>query len=149
MKIIQKHQLVYEKIVEMNQNDETTNFKAFNFKSSITDNTNNAGIANVKTLVLLKYLSDFWRTLKISLTNYEVTLDLNWSGNRVICDANSATTFAMNSRKSYLPVVTLLIEDNAKLLQQLRSEFKRTINWNKCQSKKPTEVQKSIYRFLN
>ena len=149
MKIIQKHQLVYEKIVEMNQNDETTNFKAFNFKSSITDNTNNAGIANVKTLVLLKYLSDFWRTLKISLTNYEVTLDLNWSENRIICEANRATTFTMNSRKSYLPAVTLLIEDNAKPLQQLRSEFKRTINWNKCQSKKTNRSPKSIYRFLN
>ena len=132
----------------MNQKDDTTNFKAFNFKSGITDNTNNAGVANVKTLVMLKYLSDFWRTLKISLTNYEVTLDLNWSGNRVICKANRATTFAMNSRKSYLPVVTLLIEDNAKLLQQLRSEFKRTINWNKCQSKNPTEAQNRYIDFL-
>ena len=148
MKIIQKHQLVYEKIVEMNQNDDTTNFNAFNFKSSITDNTNNVGIANIKSLVLLKYLSDFWRTLKISLTHYEVTLDLNCPENRVICEANRATTFAMNSRKSYLPVVTLLIEDNAKPLQQLRSEFKRTINWNKCQSKKPTEAQNRYIDFL-
>ena len=54
----------------------------------------------------------------------------------------------MNSRKSYLPVVTLLIEDNAKPLQQLRSEFKRTINWNKCQSKKPTEAQNRYIDFL-
>ena len=50
----------------------------------------------------------------------------------------------MNSRKSYLPVVTLLIEDNAKLLQQLKSEFKRIVNWNKCQSKKPTEAKIDI-----
>ena len=129
-------------------NDDTTNFEAFNFKSSITDNTYYAGIANVKILVLLTYLSDFWRTLKSSLINCEVTLDLNWSGNRVICEANRATTFAMNSRKSYLPVVTLLIEDNAKLLQQLKSEFKRIVNWNKCQSKKPTEAQNRYIDFL-
>ena len=54
----------------------------------------------------------------------------------------------MNSRKSYLPVVTLLIEDNAKLLQQLKSEFKRIVNWNKCQSKKPTEAQNRYIDFL-
>ena len=54
----------------------------------------------------------------------------------------------MNSRKSYLPVVTLLIEDNAKLLQQLKSEFKRIVNWNKCQSKKSTEAQNRYIDFL-
>ena len=54
----------------------------------------------------------------------------------------------MNSRKSYLPVVTLLIEDNAKLLQQLKSEFKRIVNWNKCQSKKPTEAQNRYIDLL-
>ena len=36
----------------------------------------------------------------------------------------------MTDAKLYLPVVTLSIEDNAKLLQQLKSGFKRTINWN-------------------
>ena len=33
------------------------------------------------------------------------------------------------------PVVNLLTKDNAKLLQQLKTGFKRTINWNKHQSK--------------
>ena len=32
--------------------------------------------------------------------------------------------------KLYVPVVTLSTQDNAKLLQQLKSGFKRTINWN-------------------
>ena len=31
----------------------------------------------------------------------------------------------------YLPVVTLLTQDNAKLLPQIKSGFKRTISWNK------------------
>ena len=30
----------------------------------------------------------------------------------------------------YFPVVTLSAQDNAKLLQQLKNGFKRTINWN-------------------
>ena len=32
---------------------------------------------------------------------------------------------------NYIPVATLSTQDNAKLLQQLKSGFKRTINWNK------------------
>ena len=42
--------------------DDITNSKSFKFKSSITDNPNNDGIANVKIVVPLKYLSNFWRT---------------------------------------------------------------------------------------
>ena len=56
-------------------------------------------------------------------------------------DSKKATTFAMTSAKLYVPVVTLSIQNNAKLLQQLKSGFKRTINWNKHRSKKSTEVQ--------
>ena len=33
----------------------------------------------------------------------------------------------------YVPVVTLSSEENAKLLEQLKSGFKITINWNKYQ----------------
>ena len=40
----------------------------------------------------------------------------------------------MTSAKLYVPVVTLSTQDNAKLLQQLKSGFKRTINWDKYQS---------------
>ena len=32
-------------------------------------------------------------------------------------------------------VITLSTQDNAKLLQQLKSAFRRTINWNKYLSK--------------
>ena len=35
----------------------------------------------VKITVALKYLSNFWRTLKISWINCEINLDLNWSKN--------------------------------------------------------------------
>ena len=45
----------------------------------------------------------------------------------------------MTDSKLYVPVVTLSTQDNAKLLQQLKTGFKRTINWNKYQSKIITE----------
>ena len=47
----------------------------------------------------------------------------------------------MTSAKLYVPVVTLSIQNNTKLFQQLKSGFKRTINWNKHKSKKLTKVQ--------
>ena len=49
--------------------------------------------------------------------------------------ANQNATFAITDTKLYVPVVTLLTQDNAKLLQQLKSGFKRVINWNKYLSK--------------
>ena len=48
-------------------------------------------------------------------------------------------TFAITDTKLYVPVVTLSNQDNAKLLQQLKSSFKRTISWNKYQSKVTTQ----------
>ena len=41
----------------------------------------------------------------------------------------------MTDSKLYVPVVTLSTQDNAKILQQLKSDFKRAINWNKYQLK--------------
>ena len=79
-----------------------------------------------------------FRTLKISLINCEINLILNWSENFVIaaCTAvNQATAFARTDTKLYVPVVTLSTNNSAKLSQQLKSELKHTIKWNKYQSK--------------
>ena len=40
--------------------------------------------------------------------------------------------FAITDTKLHVPVGALRTEDNAKLLHQLKSGFKKTINWNKC-----------------
>ena len=45
--------------MQKTNNDDITDSKWFKFKSSITDNTNNNGMANVKILVPLKCLSNF------------------------------------------------------------------------------------------
>ena len=83
----------------------------------------------------LKYLSNFWRTLEMPLINCEVNLILTWSSACVITDSNGAGTFKISDTKLYVPVVTLSIQENAKFLQQLKSGFKRVINWNKYLSK--------------
>ena len=89
-------------------------------------------------MVPLKYLSNFWRTLEMPLINCEVSLILTWSSTCVLAavgDANQAATFAITNTKLYVPVVTLSTQENTKFLQQLKSGFKRVINWNKYLSK--------------
>ena len=49
--------------------------------------------------------------------------------------ANQVATFSITDTKLYVPVVTLSSENIAKLLEQLKSGFKRTINWNNYQQK--------------
>ena len=89
-------------------------------------------------MVPLKYLSNFWRTLEMPLINCEVNLILTCSSACVLVSTNAANqnaTFAITDTKLYVPVVTLSIQENTKFLQQLKSGFKRVINWNKYLSK--------------
>ena len=80
------------------------------------------------------------------LINCEVNLILTWSPTCVISSANGETKFKITETKLYVPIVTLSIQDNAKLLQQLKSGFKRAINWNKYESNITTFAQN---RYLN
>ena len=69
------------------------------------------------------------------LINCEVNLILTWSSTCVITNSNGAGRFPITNTKLYVPVVTLSTQENTKLLQQLKSGFKRVINWNKYLSK--------------
>ena len=85
-------------------------------------------------IVPLKYLSNFWRTLEMSLINCETELIFTWS--------------KITETKLYVPVVTLSRQDNAKLLQKSKSDFKRTINWNKYESNLKTFAQNMYLNYL-
>ena len=61
----------------------------------------------------------------------EVNLILTWLSTCVITNSNGTGTFEVANTKLYVPVVTLLIQDNSKLLQELKSGFKISVNWNK------------------
>ena len=60
------------------------------------------------------------------LINCEINLILNWSEDCVISSTNGETKFKITDTKLSVPVVTLSTQDNAKLLQQLKSGFKIT-----------------------
>ena len=72
------------------------------------------------------------------LINCEIILMLTWSKNGFLMagtEKNQNPRFTITNTKLYVPVVTLPTQDNVKLLKQLESGFKRTINWHKYQSK--------------
>ena len=56
---------------------------------------------------------------------------LIWSSTCVITNSTGAETFEIIDTKLSVHVVTLATEDNAKLLKQLKSGFKRGISCNK------------------
>ena len=70
----------------------------------------------------------------------EVTLMLTWSDKCVLYNDTKTTTFPVTDTKLYVPVVILTTQDNAKLLQQLKSDLKRTTYCIKYQSKLTIQV---------
>ena len=124
------------------------NSESFKYKTSIVGKTprNNDSLTNAKVVIPLKHLSNFWRNLDISLINCEVQLILNWSKNCVLAHmtrnaganpaivAPSGATFKITDTKLYVPIVTLSKKNNIKILEQLKTEFKRTVKLNKYRS---------------
>ena len=128
-------------------NDNLADSESFKSKVKITGNTpNNGNTKYVEMITPLKYLSNFWRTLEMPLSNFEVNLILTSSSCFVITNSTSAVRFAITDTKLYVPVVTLPTQDNSKFLQQLESGFRRTFNWNKYQSDPKIYAQS---RYLN
>ena len=101
------------------------NLESFKLKSRSLNNTND--------VVLSIQKKKLWRTFEMSLINCEINITRTWSGNCVIFEENREETFTMADIKLYKPLIPLSTQDNTKLQQQLKSGFKRKINWNKYQ----------------
>ena len=70
-------------------------------------------------IVTLKYLSNFWRTLEMSLLNFEISLQLKWSTNCflvAVTAANQVSEIKITDAKLYDLAVTLSTQDNANCL---------------------------------
>ena len=123
-------------------NDNLTDSESFKSKIKITGNTPADGnTKDVEIMVPLKHLRNFWRTLEMPLINCKINVILTWSVTCVITNSTGAGTFAITDTKFYVPVVNLSTQKNANLLQELKSGFKRTINWNKDQSDPKTYAE--------
>ena len=123
-----------------------TNSESFKYKSNITGKTSNANQEdnensergnwktkkNIEIVVPLKDLSNFSRSLDMSLINFEVSLTFTWSEKCILTDiiiqaarvaqgdnparpainAPTSVTFKITDSKLYVPVVTLSTEDD-------------------------------------
>ena len=85
---------------------------------------------NIKTAVPLKHVSNFWISFEMSLPNCKIDLILIWCLNYVIFSATVATKFALTDTNFSVLVFTLSTQDNAKLLQQLKSILKEQLTIN-------------------
>ena len=111
----------------------------------------------------LKHLGNFWNSLNIPLVNCEVSLTLSWSETCVITSIEKRilvagqpnrgysptnAKFKTKDCKLYVPVVTLSAENDNKLLEQLKTGFKRTIKWNKYRSEMSNQTKNNNLNYL-
>ena len=159
-------------------NKNVINSKYFKYKTSILGNTynipkqirnnegdlvnnpnydvNNEGKKETKTVIPLKYLSNFGGNLDMPLINCQISLTSSWYENSVFTSLekpviqetnpqqgdNSPTNavFKITDAKLYVPVVTLSSEEDNELLNSLKTGFKRIIRWNKYMSQMSNQV---------
>ena len=57
-------------------------------------------------------------------------------------------TFQITATKLYVPVITLSKENDIKLLEQLKSRFKRNIKWNKYRSQMTAQPSDNNLNYL-
>ena len=104
------------------------NSDSFKYKISLLGNpvvANNIPRINVKVVVPLKYLSNFFRSLEMPLINCKVKLNLTWKKECVFSTGGGDAVFTINDTKLYVPVVTLSKEDNKDFIEQQKKSISK------------------------
>ena len=118
------------------------NSTSFNYKTKLLGNpvaANNIVRRNIKVVVPLKYLSNFFRTLEMPLINCKIKLNLTSKKECVLSNQTGNAVFIINDTKLYVPVVTLSKEDNKDFIEQQNKGFQRSIYWNEYKTKEQTQ----------
>ena len=113
---------------------------------------NAAGVRrlNVKVVVPLKYLSNFFRSLEMPLINCKIKLNLTWKKECVFSTGAGKTVFIINDRKLYVLVVTLSKEDNKDFIEQQNKGFQRSIYWKEYKTKEINEdADANVFKYIN
>ena len=129
------------------------NSASFKYKASLlgkaTDaDGNDRSLKNTKIVVPLKYLSNLFGSLEMSLSNCKIHLELIRNNN---CVKYGADTYAggvnANNRETTFKITT---KDNENLTKQLNEGFKRSVYWNEYKSKIETKEAdaNNLKRFL-
>ena len=133
-----------------------------------TDQGNTKTKENLEIAFPLKDWSNLWRTLNMPLINCEVSLTLTWSVNCVLTDITTQAAraaqgdnparpainapknaiFQITDTKLYVPVVTLSTENDKRLLEKLRTGFKRTIKRNRDRPEMTNQTKNNDLNYL-
>ena len=123
---------------------------SFKCKVNLLGNRNVVGgivRLNVKIVVPLKYLSNFFRSLDMPLINCKIKLNLTWKKECILSTDAGDAVFIINDTKLYVPVVTLSKDDNKDLIEQQNKGFQRSIYWSEYKTKEKMKMQPIM--FLN
>ena len=92
---------------------------------------------NVKVVVPLKYLSNFFRSL-----------EMPWKKECVLSTGAGEAVFIINDTKWYVPVVTFSKEDNEDFIEQRNKGFQRSIYWNENKTNEINE-DANVFKYIN
>ena len=105
---------------------------------------------NVKVVVPLKYLSNFFGSLEMPLINCKIKLNLTWEKKCVLSTDVGDAVFIINDTKMYVPVFTLSKEDNKDFIEQHNKGFHRSIYWDEYKTKgQDKDADANNFRYIS
>ena len=80
----------------------------------------------------------------------KLTREANYNATPIVYQVDNPENaiFQITDTKLHVPVVSLSKENHIKLLEQLKSGFKRTIKWNKYRSQMTIQPQNNNLNYL-
>ena len=133
------------------------NSQSFKYKAALVGKSANAvggtnsSVKNVKIVVPLTYLSNFWKSLEMPLINCKFYLELNWIEDCILTRAGNSAKFEIKGAKLHAAIVTLSTKDSVNFTKQLSERFKTSIYWNSYETKPAKKIKKgeNLYERLN
>ena len=129
------------------------NSSSLKYKISLLGNpvvANNIARINVKVVIPLKYLSNFFRSLEMPLINCKIKLNLARKKECVLSTDDGNAVFIVNDTKLYVPAATLSKEDNKDFIEQQNKGFQRSIYWNEYKTKEINEnADANVIKYIN
>ena len=143
--------------------------KSFDYKAEIVGSLTDGELEkrDITIAIPLKYLGNFWRSVDIPLISCEIALILSWYKECVLVgkalrnapnpqpnppiaaiESPTSAKFEITDCKLHVPVVILSAENDNKLLEQLKSGFRRSIKWNKYMSQMSNQTKNKNLNYL-
>ena len=92
------------------------NSQSFKYKAAFLGKTadavanTNCSVKDAKIVAPLKYFSNFWRSLEMSLINCKIFLELSWIEDCILSSAGDSAKFPITDTKLHVPIVTCLLK---------------------------------------